>query len=157
MYSNCCSGNFSSRSLGASLCDSGSSYGSSYPSNLVYTTDLCSPSTYQRGSFLYSSCQETCCKPRSCYMPCVVSSPCQSAGSLGFGSRSSCSPGHGTRSSYSQGCRLTGFKTLGYGVCGFPSLGYRSGPCRPTCVPSRSCQSFCYRPTCVPTSYRSTC
>ncbi|KAM5279243.1 LOW QUALITY PROTEIN: keratin-associated protein 23-1 [Hipposideros larvatus] len=37
---NCCSGNFSSRSLGGSLCYPGSSCGSSYPSNLVYTRPL---------------------------------------------------------------------------------------------------------------------
>ena len=60
MSYNCCSGNFSSRSLRDHLCYSGSSCGSSFPSNLVYRTDLCSPGSCHLGSSLYS--QETCCE-----------------------------------------------------------------------------------------------
>ncbi|KAM5278438.1 keratin-associated protein 13-1-like [Hipposideros larvatus] len=141
MSYNCCTGNFSSRSLGGSLCYPGSSCGSSYPSNLVYTTGRCSPSTCQLGSSLYNGCQDTCCEPISCRTPCVVSSPCQTpcyrprtstlcrpcpsafSGSLGCGSSSSCSLGYGSRSCYSQGCGSSGFRPLRYGVCGFPSLG----------------------------------
>ncbi|KAM5278028.1 keratin-associated protein 13-2 [Hipposideros larvatus] len=166
MSYNCCSGNFSSRSLGGSLCYPGSSCGSSYPSNLVYTTGRCSPSTCQLGSSLYSGCQDTCCEPISCRTPCVVSSPCQTpcyrprtstlcrpcpsafSGSLRCGSSSSCSLGYGSKSCYSQGCGSSGFRPLRYGVfCGFPSLGYRSGFCHPAYLASRSCQSSCYRPT----------
>ncbi|KAB1283152.1 Keratin-associated protein 13-2 [Camelus dromedarius] len=54
MSYNCCSGTFSSRSLGDPLLYPGSGCGSSYPSNLVYTTDCCSPSTCQQDSSLYS-------------------------------------------------------------------------------------------------------
>uniref|UniRef100_A0A452ECK9 Keratin-associated protein n=1 Tax=Capra hircus TaxID=9925 RepID=A0A452ECK9_CAPHI len=149
MSYNCCSGNFSSRSLQDHLRYSGSSCGSSFPSNLVYSTDLCSPSSCQLGSSLYS--QETCCEPirtqtvvsrpcqTSCYRPrtSTFSSPCQTTfpGSLGY------------RSS-SLGCGGRGFRRLGYGICGFPVLSSGSGFCRPTFFASRSCHSSCYRPTC---------
>ncbi|KAB0404459.1 hypothetical protein E2I00_014236 [Balaenoptera physalus] len=72
-----CSGNFFSCSLGDHLRYSGSSYGSSYPSNLVYSTDRCSPSSCHLGSSLYTGCQETCCDPIRCQTFHVVSSPCQ--------------------------------------------------------------------------------
>uniref|UniRef100_A0A8C0RJV2 Keratin-associated protein n=3 Tax=Canis lupus TaxID=9612 RepID=A0A8C0RJV2_CANLF len=48
MSYSCCSVNFS-RSYEGHLHYPGSSCGSSYPSNLVYCTDLCSPSTCQLG------------------------------------------------------------------------------------------------------------
>uniref|UniRef100_A0A671ETJ9 Keratin-associated protein n=1 Tax=Rhinolophus ferrumequinum TaxID=59479 RepID=A0A671ETJ9_RHIFE len=162
MSYNCCSGNFSSRSLGGYLRYPGSPCGSSYPSNLVYSTDRCSPSTSQLGSSLYSDCQETCCEPTSCQTSCVVSRPCQMScyhprtstlciaspptytGSLGCGSSSSCSLGYGSRSCYSSGS--SGFRTLSYGVCGFSSRGYRSRFCHSAYLASRSSQtSLCGR------------
>ncbi|EGW01447.1 Keratin-associated protein 13-3 [Cricetulus griseus] len=60
MAYSCCSGNFSSRSLRRCLPSSGSSCDSPYPSNLVYTTTSCSPSTCQLGSSLSSGWQGTC-------------------------------------------------------------------------------------------------
>ncbi|XP_016071970.1 PREDICTED: keratin-associated protein 13-1-like [Miniopterus natalensis] len=177
MSHGCCSGNFSSCSLGGSLCHPGSSCGSSYPSNLVYSTELRSPSPCPQGSSLRSGCQETCWEPRSYQMSCcgprtpTLCSPCwttrpgalgsgsssscysldcgpRSSYSLGCGSRSSYSLGCGSQSSYSLGCGSYGFRPQGYGGCGFPSLSYGSGFCRPTSLASRSCQSSCYRPTC---------
>ncbi|XP_037706603.1 keratin-associated protein 13-1-like [Choloepus didactylus] len=165
MYSDCCSGNFSSCSLGSPLQYPGSSCISSSPRNLVYSTDLCSPSTCPLGSSLYRGCQETCYKPSSCQMSCVVSKHCQTSC---YRPRTSslCSPcqptysgplGYGSRSCYSLGCEVTGFKSLGCGVRGFPFLGYRSGLCCSSYFPSRNCQSFCYRPICRPGFYPSTC
>ncbi|XP_008563556.1 PREDICTED: keratin-associated protein 13-1-like [Galeopterus variegatus] len=175
MSYNCCSGNFSARSFGGCLRYPVSSCGSSFPSNLIYRTNLCSPSTCQLGSSLYSGCQETCCEPSSCQTSCVVSSPCQTscyrpristfcspcqttyAGSLGFGSSSCRSLGCGSRSSYSLGCGTRDFSPRRYGVCGFPSVSYGSGFCRPTYLASSSCQSSCYRPTCGSGFYQATC
>ncbi|XP_074173245.1 keratin-associated protein 13-1-like [Rhinolophus sinicus] len=124
---NCFSGKFSI-SFGSDLHYPDSCCGSSYPSNLVYSTDRCSPSTCQLGSSLYSGCQETCCEPTSCQTSCVVSRPCQIpcyhprtsftlcrpclstySRSLGSGSSSSCSLGYGSRSCYSLGCGSSGF------------------------------------------------
>nr|XP_012636320.1 keratin-associated protein 13-1-like [Microcebus murinus] len=162
----CCSGNASSPSFGSYLRYPGTSCGSSYPSNLVYRTDLSSPSTCQLGSSLCSDCQETCCEPTSCQTSYVVSSPCQTScyrprtsllcspcqttysPSLGFGSSSCCSLGYGSRSCYSLGCGSSGFRPMGYGGCHFPSLSCASGFYRPSYLASRSCQSSCYRPTC---------
>ncbi|KAM9201142.1 keratin-associated protein 13-1-like [Dugong dugon] len=145
MSYNCCSGNFSSRSLRGSLGYPGSSCGSSSPSHLVYSTGLCFPSTIQLGSSVYRGCQETCCEPSS--YSCMVSSPCQMSryhprtsglcspcqktytGSLSFSTRSSCSLGCGTRRCYSVSCGSGGFRPLSYGICGFPSLGYGSRSC----------------------------
>ncbi|KAM5281168.1 keratin-associated protein 13-1-like [Ctenodactylus gundi] len=150
MSYNCCS-------FGSRLPSSGSSCGSAYPSNLVYRTDLQSPSTCQLGSSLSCGLQETCCEPTSCHRSYVVSGPCQTScyrprittfcspcqtthsGSLGFGSSSCYSLGYGSRSCYSSGCGSSGFRSLG---CGYPSLTYGSGFCHP------SPQSSCYRPTC---------
>ncbi|KAF0882249.1 keratin-associated protein 13-1-like [Crocuta crocuta] len=165
MSYSCCSGIFSSRSLGGYLRYPSSSCGSSYPSNLVYCTDLCSPSTCQLGSSLYSGCQDTCCEPTSCRTSCVVSSPCPTSCSRPRTS-TLCSPcwtayprcvGFGSRSCYSLGCGSQGFRSLGYGVCGFPSLSYGWRFCRPTYFSSRTCQSSCYRPTRGSGSYTSTC
>ncbi|XP_049714219.1 keratin-associated protein 13-1-like [Elephas maximus indicus] len=172
MTYSCCSGNFSTRSLRGSLCYPGSSCGSSFPSHLVYSTGLCSPSTCQLGSSVYRGCQKTCCKPRSYERSCVMSSPCQTPSyhprtstlcspcqttyttSLGFGSRSCHSLGYASRSCYSLGCRSSGFRPLGYG---FPSLGYGSRFCHPTYSISRSCQSSYYRPICGFGFYQSPC
>ncbi|XP_005375685.1 PREDICTED: keratin-associated protein 13-2-like [Chinchilla lanigera] len=172
----CCSSrNFSSRSFGGYLEYPRSSCGSSYPSNLVYSTDLQSPINYQLGSSLYSGCQENFYEPSSCQRSCVVSSPCQTScyrprpstfcspcqttysGSLGFGSSSCRSLGYGSRSCYSSGCGSSGFRPLGYGVRAFPSFGYGSGFCRPSYSVTRSCQSPCYRPTYGSGFWRSTC
>ncbi|XP_047732094.1 keratin-associated protein 13-2-like [Prionailurus viverrinus] len=155
MTYSCCSGNVASQSLGGYLRYPSSSCGSSSPSNLVYRTDLCSPSPCQLGSSLYSGCQETSCEPTSCQTSCVVSSPCQTSCSRPrtstfcgpFQTTYSGSVGCGSRSCYFLGCGSSGFKPLGYGVCGFPSLSYGSSFCRPTYLSSRSCQSSCYRPT----------
>ncbi|XP_076973766.1 keratin-associated protein 13-1-like [Tamandua tetradactyla] len=175
MSSNCCYGNFSSGSLGGGLRYLGSSCGSSYPSNLVYTTELCSPSTSQLGSSLYSGCQETCCQPRSCQTSCELSSPrqtsccrprtsmlcspCQTtySGPLGFGSRSNCSLSYKSKSCYSLGCGSSSISPLDYRTRGFPSLDYGYGFCHPTYLASRTCQSSCYRPVCGSGFYRSTC
>ncbi|XP_006735050.1 keratin-associated protein 13-1-like [Leptonychotes weddellii] len=165
MSYSCCSGNFSSRSLGGYLRYPGSSCGS-YPSNLVYRTDLCSPSTCQLGSSLSSGCQETCCEPTSCQTSRVVSNPCQMScysqrtsrlcspcwtaypGSMGIGSSSCCSLGYGSRSCNSLGCGSQGFRPLGFRVYGFPSLSYGSSFCHPIYFPSRSFHSSCYWPRC---------
>ncbi|KFO21584.1 keratin-associated protein 13-1 [Fukomys damarensis] len=175
MTYSCSSGNFSSRSSGGYLQYPGSSCGSSYPSNLVYTTHLQSPTTYQLGSSLSSGCQETCCEPTICQRSCVVSRPCQMScyrprvstlcspclttysGSLGFGSRSCRSLGYGSRSCYSLGCGSGGFRPLGYGVRGFSSLGYGSGFCCPSFLTSRTFRSLHYRPTCGSGFYGFTC
>ncbi|XP_046956426.1 keratin-associated protein 13-1-like [Lynx rufus] len=166
MTYSCCSGNFSSRSLGGYLRYPSSSCGSSSPSNLVYRTDLCSPSTCQLGSSLYRGCQETCCEPTSCRTSCVVSSPCQTScscprtsvlcspcrsiytGSLDCGSIRGYCLGYGPRSSYSLGCEFQGFGSLGYGVYGFPSLGYGSSVYCPTYLASKSSQTSHCQPTC---------
>ncbi|XP_036861971.2 keratin-associated protein 13-2-like [Manis javanica] len=161
MSYNCCSRNFSSCSLGGYL-----RYpGSSYPSNLVYSTDLCSPSLCQLGSSVYRGCQEACREPDRCQTSCVEPSPCQVSC---YRPRTStlCSPslstysgslGCGSSSFSSQGCGPSGFRPLGYGVCGFPSLGYESRFRHPIFSASRSCQSSCYRPTCGFGFYRPIC
>ncbi|KAM7322260.1 hypothetical protein ACRRTK_019101 [Alexandromys fortis] len=82
MTYSCCSGNFSSRSFRRCLPSSGSSCGSSYPSNLVYTTTSCSPRPCQVESSLNTRCQEICIEPTSCQRSCVVSRPCQVDSSL---------------------------------------------------------------------------
>ncbi|XP_049641535.1 keratin-associated protein 13-1-like [Suncus etruscus] len=157
MSSNCCSRNFSSSSLGSALCYSGTSCGSSYPSNLVYTTEVCSPTTYQLGSSLYTGCGETICEPispcqSSCYRPrpSMFCSPCQSSytGSLCCGPSSRCSLGYGSGSCYSVGCGSSSCKPLACGVSGFPALNSVSGFCRPSYLTSLSCQSSCNRPPC---------
>ncbi|XP_020008317.2 keratin-associated protein 13-1-like [Castor canadensis] len=176
MSYSCCSGSFSSRSLRGCLPLSGSFCGSSYPSNLVYSTNLCSPSPCQLGSSVLSGCHETCGKPTSFLASCVVSSPYQrsyyyprsslfcsprqktctgsvgfrssSCCSLGYGSRSSCSLGSGSSRCYSRGCGSGGFRSLNYGLYGYPYLSYGSRFCHPTYLVSRSCQSSWYRPSC---------
>ena len=151
-----CSGNFSSCSLGSYRrypC-------SSFPSNLVYSADLCPRSSCQLGSSLYS--QETCCEPirtqtfRVVSRPCQTScchprtptffSPCQTTlpGSLGFRSSSFSSLSSGYRSCYSGGCGSRGSRRLGSGICGFPSLGCGSGFWHPVNFPCRSFHSSCY-------------
>ncbi|EPY73554.1 hypothetical protein CB1_002797004 [Camelus ferus] len=95
------SGNFSSRSLGGHLRCPGSSCGSSYPSNLVYTTDLHSRSTCQPSCVVSSPCQTSCYRLRTSRLR----SPCQTtyAGSLGCGSSRGFSLGSGSRSCCSLG------------------------------------------------------
>ncbi|XP_007528623.1 keratin-associated protein 13-1-like [Erinaceus europaeus] len=161
---NCRSRSFSSSSLGSGLRYPVSSCGFSYPSNLVYSTDLLSPRTCQLGSSLYSGCQNTCAKPIRCQTSCVVSSPCQIScyrqkpstlcspcqttyiGSLGCGSSSTYPLGHGPRSFYPLGCGSS--RPPSYEIIGFPSLSSGSGYFCPSYFSSRSFQSSCYRPTC---------
>ncbi|XP_057621996.1 keratin-associated protein 13-1-like [Chionomys nivalis] len=172
MAYSCCSGNFSSRSFRRCLPTSGSSCGSSYPSNLVYNTSSCSPSPCQVESSLNTGCQETCIEPTSCQRSCVVSRPCQTVfcyqksstpcrpswgsypGSLGFGS-SSCSS-MGSRSCYSGGCGSSSFRSLNCGVSGFPSLSFGSRYCYPSYLVPLSCQP-CYRPICGSSLYGISC
>ncbi|KAM7248024.1 hypothetical protein CapIbe_000063 [Capra ibex] len=158
MSYNCCSGNFSSRSLRDHLRYSGSSCGSSIPSNLVYRTDLYSPSSCQLGSSLYS--QETCCEPirtqtvvsspcqTSCYRPRTSTSfsPCQTtcSGSLGFGSSNLQSAGQVP----SLGFGSSGFQSVGHSPNIFSSLSCRSSFYRPTFFSSRSGRSLSFQPTC---------
>ncbi|XP_052014945.1 keratin-associated protein 13-1-like isoform X2 [Apodemus sylvaticus] len=170
MAYSCCSGNFSSRSLGRCLPSSGSSCGSSYPSNLVYTTTSCSPSTCQLRSSFSSGCRETCIEPTncqsSCVSSCVVPSPCQKpcyyprsstpcspcqgtyAGSLDFGSRSCSSLGYGSRRCYPVGCGNSGFRSLNCGVYDYPFLSYGSRFYYPVYVASTRFQPSCYRSVC---------
>ncbi|XP_008563009.1 PREDICTED: keratin-associated protein 13-1-like [Galeopterus variegatus] len=163
MSYNCSSGKFSSRCFGGCLQYPVSSCGSSFPSNLFYRTNLCSPSTCQLGSSLYSGCQETCCEPTSCQTSCVVSSPCQTScfrprfsmfsgpcqtisdGCLDFGSRGFQSFGCG---SPSLRFGSSGFQSVGCGPNAFSSLNYRSNFFCPTYFSSRSCQSTSYQPAC---------
>ncbi|ELW59437.1 keratin-associated protein 13-1 [Tupaia chinensis] len=169
MSYNCCSGNFSSRSFGGYLQSPTTSCDSSYPSNLVLGTNLCSPSPCQLGSSLYSGCQETSCEPTSCETSCVVPSPCQTScyrqristlcspcqttyGSLGFRSRSSQLFGCG---SPSLGFGSGGFQSVGYGPNAFSSLNCGSNFYRPTVFSSGSCQSAFYQPVCGSGFYKS--
>ncbi|KAK2491099.1 hypothetical protein MC885_013375, partial [Smutsia gigantea] len=183
MSYNCCSRNFSSCSLGGYLRYPGSSCGSSYPSSLVYSPDLCSPSTCQLGPSVYRGCQTTRREPARCQTSRVVSSPCQVSC---YRPRTStlCSPslstysgslGCGSSSFSSQGCGPSGFRPLGYAVCGSPSLSYGSRLCRPTyfapsslvyspdlCSPS-TCQlgssvySGCQEACCEPARCQTSC
>uniref|UniRef100_A0A4X1SK17 Keratin-associated protein n=1 Tax=Sus scrofa TaxID=9823 RepID=A0A4X1SK17_PIG len=139
---------------------SGSSCGAVYPNNLVYSTNLCSPSTCQGGFSVCSDCQETCSEPIRCQAFCVV--PCQMSCyrprtstlcspcwttypvSLGFGS-SRCSS---LSSGYRSCCGSRGFRPLGYGICDIPSLGCRSSYWNPINFPSRGFHSSCYWPIC---------
>lgn len=85
--------------------------------NLVYSTNLCSPSTCQGGFSVCSDCQETCSEPIRCQAFCVVSSPCY----------------HLRTSTFFSPCQRTFSGSLGFGSsnfgsfgCGSPSLGFRS-------------------------------
>uniref|UniRef100_A0A8C0WMZ9 Keratin-associated protein n=1 Tax=Castor canadensis TaxID=51338 RepID=A0A8C0WMZ9_CASCN len=144
MSYSCCSGSFSSRSLRGCLPLSGSFCGSSYPSNLVYSTNLCSPSPCQLGSSVLSGCHETCGKPTSFLASCVVSSPYQRSY---YYPRSSlfCSPRQKTCTG-SVGCGSGGFRSLNYGLYGYPYLSYGSRFCNSISFPSRSFYSSCYQP-----------
>ena len=161
----CCSGNFSSRSLGVHLRYPGSSCGSFFPGNLVYRTDLCFPRICQPTSVVFKPCQTSCYRPTTSRL----CSPFQItySGSLGCGSIRGCSLGYGSRSCYSLGCGSRSpasvgcgsrvFRPLGYGIYGFPSLRCGSRLYHPTYLASRSCQSSCYRPICRSNFRRSTC
>ncbi|XP_059778238.1 keratin-associated protein 13-1-like [Balaenoptera ricei] len=162
MSYNGCPGIFSSCSLGDYLCYPGSFQ----PSSLVYSTDLCSPSTCLLGSSLLRGCQETCYEPIRCQTSHVVSFPCQTsrygprtsrlcspcwttyAGCLGFKSSSCLSLSSRYRSCYSMGSGSHGFRPLGYGVCGFPFLGCGSRFWPPIKFPSRSFHSSCHWSIC---------
>ncbi|EGW01455.1 Keratin-associated protein 13-1, partial [Cricetulus griseus] len=174
MTCDCCSSNSSCSSLRRCLPSSGSSCGSPYPSNLVYTTTSCSPSTCQLGSSLNSGCQETCIEPTICQRSCVVSSPCQTAcyyprsfatcspcqetyaGCLAFGPSSFQTLECGSRGCYIVGCGPSGCESLYYGVSGFPFQ--RCGPrfCYSTLLPARTSQAG-YKPICGNTLYGVYC
>ncbi|TEA32420.1 hypothetical protein DBR06_SOUSAS4710050, partial [Sousa chinensis] len=144
MSYNSCSGNFS-HSLGDHLSYPGSSCGSSYPSNLVYSTDCCSPSTCQPSCVVFSPCLMSCYSLRTSML-------CRHFqityyGSLDCGSIRGCSLDYGSRSSSSLGCGSSVFRPLCYGVHGFPSLIYGSRFYYPTYLASRSFQSSGYRAT----------
>ncbi|KAJ1070621.1 hypothetical protein K5549_003600 [Capra hircus] len=136
MSYNCCSRNFSSCSLGGHLRYSGSSCGSSFPRNLVYSTDLCPRSSCQLGSSLHS--QETYCEPIRTQTFRVVSRPCQTSCRRRRTSTfsSPCKTTH--HGSLGLGCGSRVFRPLGYGVCGFPSLGCGSRFWHPINFPCRS-------------------
>ncbi|XP_039713852.1 keratin-associated protein 13-1-like [Pteropus medius] len=173
MSYNCCSGNFSSLSLRGYPHSLRFSRGSSYPRNLVYSTDLCSPSTCQLGSSLYRGGQETCCEPTSSQTSCVVFSPCQtscycprtstlcspchatSSVSLDSGSSGSCSLGYGSRSSYSLDCGSSDFRSLTCGIRGFPFLSHGCQFCCPSSLISRTISSSYYRSPCGSNVYCS--
>uniref|UniRef100_A0A8C9CRS1 Keratin-associated protein n=1 Tax=Phocoena sinus TaxID=42100 RepID=A0A8C9CRS1_PHOSS len=135
MSYNGCPGNFPSCSLGCYLrCP-----GSFQPSNLVYSTDLCSPSTcllepirFQTSRVVSFPCQSSCYHPRTSRL----CSSCWTtyASCLGFNSSS-------------LGCGSSVFRPLCYGVHGFPSLIYGSRFDYPTYLASRSFQSSGYRAT----------
>ncbi|XP_015333917.1 keratin-associated protein 13-1-like [Marmota marmota marmota] len=159
MSHSCHSGYFS-HSFGGHLPYSRSFCGSSYPRNLVYTTNFHHPRTCHLGSSHYRGCQEIFHRPSRCQNSCVVSrtcyhprtfthcSPCQStyAGSLGFGSSSCHSLGFGSRSCHS----------LGYGSRSCHSLGHVSGSCHSLGYGSRSSCSLGYRSkSCYPSGYGS--
>ncbi|XP_038201563.1 keratin-associated protein 13-2-like [Arvicola amphibius] len=90
MANSCCSGAFSSCSLRHCMPTTGSLWGSSYPSNLVYTTTSCSPSLCQLESSVNTGCQEPCIEPTSCQRSCVVSRPFQVESSLNTGCQETC-------------------------------------------------------------------
>ncbi|XP_037706784.1 keratin-associated protein 13-1-like [Choloepus didactylus] len=94
---------------------------SSCPSNLVYSPDLCSPSTCPLGSSLYSGCQDTCCETSSCQTSSVVF------------------------------CQLQMSLPLRGLVCGqyFLIPNHRFSFCYPKYFSSRSCQSVSHQPACA--------
>ncbi|XP_051006450.1 keratin-associated protein 14-like [Acomys russatus] len=156
------SGNFS-QAFGGQLQYPISSYGSSYPGNVFYTTDLQTPITHQLGSSLQGVSQETC-EPTGYQTSFVVSSPGQRpcnrqripasfrpsqssfAGSLGgFGSRGFQSFGSGYPT---QGFGFGGFQAVGSGPRTFQTVNGGSSFYRPNCFSSRSGQSAAYQATC---------
>ncbi|XP_049994687.1 keratin-associated protein 13-1-like [Alexandromys fortis] len=126
MAYSCCSGNLSSRSFRRCQPYSASSCGSSYPSNLVYTTTSCSPRPCQVESSLNTRCQETCIEPTSCQTSCVMSSPCQ------------------VESSVNTRCKEICIEPTSYQSCQETCIEPTS--CQRSCVVSRPCQTACYYP-----------
>uniref|UniRef100_A0A8C0ZRL0 Keratin-associated protein n=1 Tax=Castor canadensis TaxID=51338 RepID=A0A8C0ZRL0_CASCN len=179
MSYNCCSGSFSSCSHGGLLPYSGSSCGSSYPSNQVHRTNLCLPSTCYLGSFLQSGLQETVHRPVRCQTSNVVSSPCHIPCHLGSSLHSGCqdtihrpircqtsyvvsrpchTPCHRPRISTLCDPRQTNSGSLGCGSssCSRPvscgSSGLRPLGYRPQGFSSLGCGSGLYRPSYLPSS-----
>ncbi|XP_073928450.1 keratin-associated protein 13-1-like [Castor canadensis] len=149
MSYNCCSGSFSSCSHGGLLPYSGSSCGSSYPSNQVHRTNLCLPSTCYLGSFLQSGLQETVHRPVRCQTSNVVSSPCHMSSS--FGSHLQyLGPSYG--SSHNNCVRSTNFCSprpchLGSSLhSGCQDTIHRPIRCQTSYVVSRPCHTPCHRP-----------
>uniref|UniRef100_A0A8C3X3F2 Keratin-associated protein n=1 Tax=Catagonus wagneri TaxID=51154 RepID=A0A8C3X3F2_9CETA len=142
MSYNCCSGNFSSRCLGGYLLYPDPSCGFFCPRNLLYSTDLLSPSTFQLGSSLCNGFQEIHRKPIRCQAFHAVTTPCQTscfhprtstlyspcwatyAGSLGSRPSRGCSLGYGSRSCYSLGCGSSSFRPVACRVRALPSLNH---------------------------------
>nr|XP_048278919.1 keratin-associated protein 13-1-like [Myodes glareolus] len=149
MAYSCCSGNFSSRSFRRCLPSSGSSCGSSYPSNLVYTTTSCSPSPCQVESSVNTGCQETCIEPTSCHRSCVVSRPCQAESSLNTGCQETCIEPTSCRRScvVSRPCQTACYYPRSSTPCSpcwgtyAGSLGFGSSSCHSPGYGSRSCYS----------------
>ncbi|XP_075810097.1 keratin-associated protein 13-2-like isoform X1 [Microtus pennsylvanicus] len=152
MAYSCCSGNFSSRSFRPCLPSSGSSCGSSYPSNLVYTTTSCSPRTCQVASSLNTRCQETCIEPTSCQRSRVVSRPCQVESSVNTGCQETCiEPTSCQRSRVvSRPCQTACYYPRSSTPCSpcrgtyAGSLSFGSSSCRSLGYGSRSCYSGGY-------------
>ncbi|XP_049641531.1 keratin-associated protein 13-1-like [Suncus etruscus] len=145
MSSNCCSRNFSSSSFGSAKHYSGTSCGSSYPSNLIYTTEVCTPSTCPLGSSLYTGCGETICEPIRCQTPCVVPISCQSS-CYGPKPSTHCRPCQSScyRPKPSMFCSPCQSSYTGFLCCGPSSscsLSYGSGRCY-----SVGCGSSSYKP-----------
>ena len=139
MAYSCCSGNFSSRSLRSCLPSSGSCRGSSYPSNLVYTTTSCSPSTCQLSSSVRSGCQESCIEPIRCQESCIEPIRCQETCIEPISCQRSCvvpsscqKPCYYPRSSTPcRPCQGTYAGSLGFGSRSCSSLAYGSRSCYP--------------------------
>ncbi|KAH0505109.1 Keratin-associated protein 13-2 [Microtus ochrogaster] len=164
MTCDCCSGNFST-SFRPCLPSSGSSCGSSYPSNLVYTTTSCSPSPCQVESSLNTGCQEICIEPINCQRSYVVLSPCQTAcsyrrsstpcspcqgtyaGSLSFGPSHFHSLDGGSSRCYTVGCGPSGLESLYCRVSGVPFQSYGLRFCYPAHLPGSTCHPCC-KPAC---------
>uniref|UniRef100_A0A8C6H168 Keratin-associated protein n=1 Tax=Mus spicilegus TaxID=10103 RepID=A0A8C6H168_MUSSI len=158
MAYSCCSGNFSSCSLRSCLPSSGSCRGSSYPSNLVYPTTSCSPSTCQLSSSVRSGCQESCIEPIRCQESCIEPIRCQETCIEPISCQRSCvvpspcpKPCYYPRSSTP--CQGTYAGSLGFGSRSCSSLGYGSRSCYPVGCGSSGFRSLNYRVFSFPTRY----
>ncbi|XP_028938367.1 keratin-associated protein 13-2-like [Ornithorhynchus anatinus] len=161
-----CSRNFSSCSVGRSLCFQTSFAGSCSPGNLVYHSNTCSP--YSGRARAFGACQDPSCLP-GCSVSIPRQTPC-------FRPRVSCVPGPRrvtcgrSLGRLSLGCGTSSYRSLAYGpvVCrslsfgsgSCPSLGYGSSVCRSLGFGSGSrlslgygsggCRSLAFRSGCRP-------
>uniref|UniRef100_F7EAE3 Keratin-associated protein n=1 Tax=Ornithorhynchus anatinus TaxID=9258 RepID=F7EAE3_ORNAN len=169
-----CSRNFSSCSVGRSLCFQTSFAGSCSPGNLVYHSNTCSPYSGRARAFGACPRRVTCgrslgrlslgCGTSSyrslAYGPVVCRSLSFGSGScpsLGYGSSVCRSLGFGSGSRLSLGYGSGGCRSLAFRSGCRPSLGYGSNFCRPTCSVVQTRQSLCFRPSCASGFYRPTC